>query len=165
MTLFDRVREHGEICSRPRSSPFWPFPIGFHQAAKTLVSVAACWAIIHEAALADPVQSMSKPIKLVGMKYEKARSTILSAGWKPWAGECDALPTTCKRYPEVDACTLVFPTLCGMHFVKGRECLLVGTRGESPPGELEDPRVTNITVRRAGANLPACPSPGLASGQ
>ena len=91
----------------------------------------------------------ARPAKLEGMAYQTARKIILSYGWKPWFGHCEADPGTCAKYPEVDVCSASFPISCGMRFVRRGWCLGVGTEGEAPPGVAAgQPIVTGVTFRR-----------------
>ncbi|HKU65435.1 MAG TPA: hypothetical protein VJQ06_10280 [Rhizomicrobium sp.] len=88
----------------------------------------------------------SKPTKLEGMAYGKARRIILGYGWKPSSDHCYAGTDACARYPEIDSCTYSFPILCAMDFARDGKCLMVDTSGEAAPGEgLEDPIVTDVT--------------------
>jgi hypothetical protein len=94
--------------------------------------------------------SASKSSKLEGMEYLQARQVILSYGWKPWIGHCEADAKTCAAFPEIDVCSASFPIQCGMRFVRPRSCLMVGTAGEAPPGfEKGEPHVQGVTFRRS----------------
>lgn len=93
--------------------------------------------------------SAKQPIKLEGMEYLKARRVILGYGWSPWVGHCEADPKTCAAFPEVDVCSASFPVQCGMRFVRGTSCLMVGTTGEAPPGfEAGEPHIEGVHFRR-----------------
>jgi len=50
--------------------------------------------------------SATKPAKLEGMDYDKARTVILGYGWKPFPRGCGGLvdASTCARYPELGYC-------------------------------------------------------------
>src|SRR5438445_7564075 len=73
-------------------------------------------------AFAGP-RTATKHVKLEGMGYLKARRIILSYGWKPVVGACEADKDTCQRYPEVDACSCCGTAPCGMAFVRRNQCL------------------------------------------
>jgi hypothetical protein len=102
------------------------------------------------ALIPQPAVSATKPAKLEGMDYLKARQVILGYGWKPWVGHCEADAKTCTTFPEVDVCSASFPIQCGMRFVRDDWCLMVGTAGEAPPGYEEGgPRVAGVVFRRS----------------
>lgn len=82
--------------------------------------------------------SATKPAKLEGMDYEKARAVILGYGWKPFPRGCGGLAdeATCARYPELGYCQGTGRGFCGMTYMKKDRCLFL-TTVESPPGRGE----------------------------
>ena len=90
--------------------------------------------------ICNPVEAGSattKPAKLEGMEYGKARSVILGYGWKPFPRECggpSVKKSTCARFPELEYCQGIGRGFCGMTFTKGNRCLSL-TTVESPPGQ------------------------------
>ena len=98
-------------------------------------------------AVAAPASS-SKPMKLEGMDYLRARAIILSFGWKPLVGHCEADESACQRYPEIEACSCCGTAPCAMVFVKQNRCLVVGTIGGAPQAEEADTVVTDVSFMR-----------------
>jgi hypothetical protein len=90
----------------------------------------------------------SRRVKLEGMGYLKARSIILSYGWKPLLGHCEADESACDRYPEIEACSCCGTAPCAMVFVKQNRCLGVGTIGGPPQPEEADAVVTDVRFMR-----------------
>lgn len=81
-------------------------------------------------------------MKLKGVEYIKAKIALQSQGWKAAPGPCYTDKETCQKFPEIDACSVSLPVMCGMLFVRDNQCLAIGTSGESPPGfEQGDPVV------------------------
>jgi hypothetical protein len=78
----------------------------------------------------------TKPAKLEGMAYPKARRVILGYGWKPVSGNCGGGGTTesiCKKFPEIGNCSGTGVGFCDMLFVRKRRCLSIVTVGGPPP--------------------------------
>ena len=109
------------------------------------LAVAMAFALTSQPALF--AKKPTKPTKLEGMEYLRARQVILGYGWKPWVGHCEADASTCAAFPEVDVCSASFPIQCGMRFVRQGSCLRVGTAGDAPPGYEEgEPHVDGVVV-------------------
>src|SRR3954470_7844887 len=68
----------------------------------------------------------SRPQRLEGMDYLRARRIILGQGWQPVTGPCSGVTESeCASYPEIDACSCCEQAPCGMFFSRRNWCLIV----------------------------------------
>jgi hypothetical protein len=71
--------------------------------------------------------------KLEDMDYLEARKVVLSLGWQPVEGPCDAISqATCADFPEIGNCSGTGLGFCDMHFRRADRCLTVVVT-EGPP--------------------------------
>ena len=67
--------------------------------------------------------------------YIAARKRLIQDGWRPVGGPCDGVgDETCRRFPEIMACSGVSPGYCAMLFSRGGHCLSIRTL-EGEPGQ------------------------------
>ena len=101
----------------------------FSIGAVKALSCIALWMLV---ALPQPLAA-AKPARLEGMPYAKARSLILSYGWRPVSGSCGgASNDTCENFPEVGNCSGTGLGFCDMSFARRNRCLVVVTVGGEP---------------------------------
>jgi hypothetical protein len=98
----------------------------------------------------------SRPPRLEGMDYLRARRIILGYGWQPVTGPCSGVSESdCASFPEIDSCSCCGLAPFGMFFRRRNWCLLVSTIGASPViGRESDTTVTNVHFRRGHCSKP-----------
>ncbi len=93
----------------------------------------------------------TRPAKLEGMTYVRARQVILSYGWYPLRGNCGgggAGVLTCRQYPEIGNCSGSSPGYCDMTFVRKSRCLTIVTVGGAPVGRGGDTVIESVMFSR-----------------
>jgi hypothetical protein len=81
----------------------------------------------------------SRPPRLEGMNYLRARRIVMSYGWVPAAGPCFGVTASeCTSFPEIDSCSCCGRAPCAMLFIRRNRCLSILTEVGPPDPAVED---------------------------